>query len=224
MKKQLPTIVLSPPSTTTEKHVVSCALEMLVVIWLFCYVVSAVANKVSTSLSFLYDATFTPFLFVLATLIWVVLSRVINPSTRLALFIIWCLSLLVSVFWATASSRLGDVMQYACLCIFVSFAVLLVMSYTIRFSSWLHSIKVYELLVGALMFAMLYFSNQHLSVKFVVVAVVSWAFIIFQIATMYSYSVNNANSSNVSNNCIFAVMAPWTDTVESFSAIARALA
>lgn len=210
-----------PLRLDARKWLLSCSLYLLVLIWFIVWMAAQQAPYFQTAFPDLTLATFTPFIFIIMTIIWVVLCRVVSPLVRSILFFGWVLSVVSTAVWAATDKRLGGSIIYGCMVIVVSFICVLVLAFvsprmvlSVRFPV-LFIGSILALVAGTTLFA----TGHYKKPIYVAVGVVSVAYGMFQIWAIQEYAKYNELLAHIDNACIFAVMAPWVETIEAFQVI-----
>lgn len=202
-----------------------CSLGTLVLMWGAAAAAAAIVRYRELPLT--TDYVWAPFLFVAATIVWVVVSRVISPNLRILLFNLWAASLVVTLAWAASSQTFGPAVLYGAITMTAAYTMLALMTTWVNTGHTSRGVATYGLVGGftataTLLVAMLAFPERvsPVSGHFVFVGALCVTLLVIQAWTMWSYLKNNNRLLVIENTCIFAVMAPYTAGVNAFSSIA----
>ena len=216
-----------------RRHVMRCSLNILTIIWLIAWVMSYITVAYDDYNDIISSQTWVPFSFIGSTVLWVVLSRVVSTFSRSALFLIWVFSLVLVVMWASTVPVILSAATYGALTMTVVMLSLTILSREIEFDRMFKGAMFYFVVsvmaALATFLAAPYLTNMktdrpHLektswiyaSVAACVVAVAT-----FQIWNIWNYLIHNPHLLLIENTCLFAVMSPWSDTVDTFASLSR---
>lgn len=204
-----------------RQDVMECSLHVLIILWFFSWVVARGSDVLREYLPWLVDASLTPVILVFTTIIWVVVSRVVSTGTRMALFMVWVATFLLTVLWSASPSRLGDAAEFGSATLLAVFLVLLLATRFMSMRGLFKTRTLYLFLVLGTAAASLFAWNRMTDILFLAVSGTLVMYAGMQVWTTYNYARYN-NDSRIHNTCSFAVMSPWTDVIDAFAAISHA--
>jgi hypothetical protein len=205
----------------------TCALHIITTIWLVATVTSFLLLSYPEYHSMISQQRWVSFAFIGLTITWVVLSRVISPLMRLLLFFMWMVSMIALVNWASTISMFGSAAAYGALTMTLIFFSLSVISSRMNFThvfkgTFYYTTTAITIAAITLLIAPYIMDRQPEQRNvFVGMAIATVVISIFQTWNTWNYINFNPHLLEISNTCIFAVMAPWTETVDTFSSLSR---
>lgn len=216
-------------ATNQKYHVMVCALNILTIIWLASWLLSHLVLLYPLYNDSIKKQSWIPFFFIGVTITWVVLSRVIKSSTRTFVFFLWAISLILMVSWGATSRVLGNGIVFGALTIACTFFTLS-MSITglHKFNKAFDTPVYYSVLSIVVAIVLFIFApylvpseNENKRNIFISISIFAVVIIIFQTWNTFEYLRRNNQVSTISNTCLFAVMAPWSETVDTFASLSR---
>lgn len=210
-----------------RRNVMTCSLHMLSLLWIVAAVLGALSRDSFVS-SKIRDMKWIPFVFVGITITWVVISRVISPRTRSLLFLIWCVGLVSTVIWGANIPVFGQLIVYAAISLAATYLSLSVITMNIHSFTRFFENRFFYSFISVLMtitvFGMSFLIPGYPIIDHFptfVVGTTTLVLSITQIWNTWTYLKRNPHLRNINNNCMFAVMSPWTETVDTFSVLSK---
>lgn len=218
------------PKLENKENVMACTLHLLTITW-FLSALSSYWILLSPTYHDMFSTqSWIPFLFIGVTIIWVVLSRVISPLVRFVLFLLWICSLLFLVSWATTNNHVGNAITYGVISMTLIFLTLSIITNHIGFDNMKKNFFIYivlSLVIVSALYMILPDLSVHININernidtFLYIGITVVILVIFQIWHTLSYLNYNPHLLQIHNTCVFALMAPWTETIDTFSSLSR---
>lgn len=202
-----------------RRAVMNCSLQLAVVTWGLAWLAIYNKDKLAVILPSETWGGSTPFWLVLLTVIWVVVSRVVPRTVREIVMVFWFVTLVFSLLWMASADKLGDAVEYGLLALTLIFFTLLLFSRFLRMKGVFRTGLFYTAIAALVAFGSLLFRGGLHEDKFIYVATAVWVFAIFQIWSMYDFARFSREALSGDTVCMYAMMSPWTNTVDSFEAI-----
>lgn len=207
-----------------RRALMRCALHSLAWIFFLAWGASYAASSKNFPVD-LRSHTWIPFAFCALTIAWVVVSRVITPLVRAVLFSFWGALVVLTFAWGSQFEGVGSLATVGAMAMASTFLIVAIsssfvdMAHIFRGFAWSATVT---LVVTA---AAWYLSPSLASAGLdpwdpdsLVVAALIVLFVSYQIWNTWMYLGDNKHLTRVEDSCTFAVMAPWTETIDMFSA------
>lgn len=209
-----------------QREVLVCSLRYLVVIYGLASILALLVRIFPKYNEEIFKQSWLPFTFFASTMIWVVLSRVIGNIGKNILFSIWILTLLGGVTWAASHEKHGTAMALGAISIAVTFGVVSIMinHFPMR-RIFVDLYTVIAIFVSLGLFVLAPYipgiNGSWSDMIFILVSIVAALLCIYQLWNLWHYVTVNKHPTLISNTCMFAVMSPWSETVDTFSVLSR---
>ncbi len=211
-----------------RQEVMSCGLHTLTLIWVAATLFSFFVMKHPEYHKLIQTNFWIPFTFIGSTMVWVVLSRVVGSHARLFLFTLWVITLLAFAAWAATGETAGPPSVFGFTTLAAVFVVLSALTTQLSFKHLFRTSFYYmstAILVTGLMYVFTplfpFFTNQWFDPLYIWAAAAVIFFTGFQMWHTGLYLEHNKDLWRIQDTCMFAVMAPWTEAIDTFSVLSR---
>lgn len=174
------------------------------------------ARTIHAMIPNLMKATFTPFLFVMITIIWVVLSRVVPPFVRMTLFIVWIGAFVVSIAWAAGDDRMEGAIAFGAFTLVICFFLLVVATHAMHLRTYRFITGLFGFIVVGVTGLMLLIARKYEDPKYLTMSAIIVLYGWFQVWSTMQHVRSNETLTHIDTSCIFSVMAPWVEVIEAF--------
>lgn len=211
-----------------QKRVINCSLSTLIIVYGLAALCAFIVNKKkSKDLEALLDNSWVPFSFFFSTAVWVVLSRVVQSQTRFIIFLIWMLSIIFIVSWGALNKDYGGAMVTFATSIAISFLIIYIILRFMKVNKVFDDnlYLIVPIIVSSVVFLLAPFipwmNANWSSPYFIVSALVSSIISIFYLWNIWYYTNINKHLLQIKDTCLFSVMSPWTETIDTFAILSR---
>ena len=215
---------LSKNAEVGRRRVTTCALKLLAGIWALAVIGALISRFYLAPIYFKQtkpsQLAWLLFTFLGIAVTWVVIARAVDNFIRMLLFVSWVFSLVAVVAWGGIIAGIGDEIIFFAIGTMSSLMVMSVLTKRINFNlPWaafvVYSTGVLFTLLTLLLVTPLIIPGLN-RFDLIVPATVVLLYIWLQMASMWNYLHRNRHVWLVNNTCVFAMMAPWTETVDAF--------
>jgi hypothetical protein len=209
-----------------QRVVLECALHSLTLIYGIAALFSVIVRMYPNSSKGVLDNNWMPFLFFGSTVIWVVLSRVVQDFTRKILYLIWVGTIILIVVWGASHEDYGGAMTTFSISVALTFIIVSFLVRTLPIKHVFVDLYVFisfTVAAGVYLLAPLIpplkanWTNQ----GFIIGALVSAVLSSFYLWNIWHYVQVNQHLFKIKNTCVFAIMSPWSETVDTFAILSR---
>jgi hypothetical protein len=169
-----------------------------------------------------------PFAFIASSIMWVVVSRVVDNFARTFLYIIWVSTILMTAVWGASHLEYGGAVSMFCVSMGVTFFLVSILVNYMPMNSMFADLGSYffiSCLVASIAFMVSPFvkwlNGSWFNTAFMLAGVCSVIFSTFQLWNLWHYVQINRHLLQIHNTCMFAVMSPWSETVDTFAVLSR---